>query len=166
MSRRHPGGDMRRLTRIFAHLVIAVLSGCGGGDSGSGPPPLSITAASPPSGTSGVAYSGYTFAASGGTPPMTWSEAGPLPPGMTLSVAGLLSGSPARAGTYPIVINVVDSSEPPLTNSVSLSLKVNDSAIVISLPGTPSTGTPTYPYPSLTFNVSGGSPPYTFTSRG
>jgi len=157
---------MRRLTRIFAHLVIAVLSGCGGGDSGSGPPPLSITAASPPSGTSGVAYSGYTFAASGGTPPMTWSEAGPLPPGMTLSVAGLLSGSPARAGTYPIVINVVDSSEPPLTNSVSLSLKVNDSAIVISLPGTPSTGTPTYPYPSLTFNVSGGSPPYTFTSSG
>jgi hypothetical protein len=114
----------------------------------------------------GEAYADYTFAATGGTPPMTWSESGPMPPGMTLSAAGLLSGSPAKAGTYPIVVNVVDSSEPPLTTGISISLKVNDSAIVVSLPGAPSTGTATYPYPSLTFNASGGTPPYTWTTIG
>src|SRR5215469_145178 len=90
---------MRQLRKLLtASFAIAMLSSCGGGDSG--PPPLSIAASSPPAGTTGVAYAGYTFTASGGTAPLSWTESGSPPPGLTMSASGQLSGKPPRAGTY------------------------------------------------------------------
>ena len=149
-------------TLFFASVAIAVLCSCGGGDSG--PQPLSITASSPPAGTTGETYAGYTFTASGGTPPMTWSESGPLPPGLEFNASGQLSGVPATAGTYPITVGVTDSSMPGLTANVAVSLQVQDSAIVIA-PASPPAGTVTYPY-SFGFTASGGSPSYTWKSSG
>jgi hypothetical protein len=76
------------------------------------PPPLTITTASPlPSGTWGVAYSPPALAASGGTPPYTWSVAsGLLPAPLTLSSSGVLSGTPERGGqTFGFAIQVRDS---------------------------------------------------------
>jgi len=152
---------------LFAALAMPALflCACGGGSSSSGPPPLDITASSPPAGTTGVAYAGYTFTASGGTPPMTWTESGALPPGLTLSAAGQLSGDPATAGTYPIIVTVTDSSMPPLTATADVSVTVTDSAIVIA-PASPPPGTVTYPYPGFGFSASGGSPPYTWKASG
>ncbi len=78
--------------------------------------PLSIT--SPltlPSATTGVPYF-FQFTASGGTPPLTWSPlSGILPPGLSLSPSGLLSGSgaPLAPGTYKLNIRVADSANPP-----------------------------------------------------
>jgi putative Ig domain-containing protein len=149
-------------TLFFASVAIAVLSSCGGGDSG--PQALSIIASSPPAGTAGETYAGYTFTASGGTPPLTWSESGPLPPGLELNASGQLSGVPATAGTYPIIVGVSDSSMPGLTANVAVTLQVQDSAIVIA-PASPPAGTLTYPY-SFGFTASGGSPPYTWRSSG
>src|SRR3974390_3545244 len=97
---------MRSLRRCFTLLAIAALSSCGGGNSDSGTPQLSITAASPPVGTSGSAYPGYTFIASGGTAPLSWKELGALPPGVQLSTSGQLSGTPTIAGTYSISVVV------------------------------------------------------------
>jgi hypothetical protein len=155
---------MRSLRRVFAaSFAIAVLSNCGGG--GGLPTPLSITASSPPAGTTDATYAGYTFTASGGTLPVTWSESGSFPPGLTLSASGQLSGVPATAGTYPFSVTVTDSSMPPLVASVPVSLQVNDSAIVIA-PASPPAGTVTYAYPGFGFNASGGSPPYTWTASG
>ena len=71
-----------------------------------------------------MAYPGYTFAATGGVPPLSWSESGPLPPGLTLSTFGLLSGTPTSPGTYSVSVAVRDSSMPPLTTSVPVSLKI------------------------------------------
>jgi len=114
---------MRSLQRFFAaSLAIAVLSSCGG-DGDGGPQPLDITASSPPAGTTGTAYAGYMFAATGGISPFSWTASGSLPPGLTLSASGQLSGMPATGGTYGFSVTVSDSSMPPLTTSVPVSFK-------------------------------------------
>lgn len=121
---------MHRLTiaRVFAVAVVASLLGsCGGeGGGGSGPPPLRITASSPPAGFAGAAYADYTFAAAGGTSPLSWSESGALPPGLTLSTAGLLSGETGAAATYGITVTVSDSSMPPVTASAQVQIVIKN----------------------------------------
>jgi hypothetical protein len=49
-----------------------------------------------------------TYTASGGTAPYTWSATG-LPPGLTMSSTGVLSGTPTIAGNWNITFNVTDS---------------------------------------------------------
>ena len=152
---------MRSLQRFFAaSLAIAVLSSCGG-DGNGGPQPLDITAASPPAGTSGAAYAGYMFAASGGTSPLSWTGSGSLPPGLTLSASGQLSGMPATAGTYSFSVTVTDSSMPPLTMSVPVSFRVNDSAITVA-PAGPPAGAVNYAYSGFTFSAAA---PYSLQHR-
>jgi formylglycine-generating enzyme required for sulfatase activity len=53
------------------------------------------------------AYAGYTFGAVGSTGNKTWSiSEGTLPPGISFSANGTLSGTPTTAGTYTFVIRV------------------------------------------------------------
>lgn len=59
-----------------------------------------------PSGTHAVAYTSYTFAATGGTSPYTWTQSG-MPAGMTFT-AGVLAGTPTTAGTYTIQVTCTD----------------------------------------------------------
>jgi len=155
------------IVRVLAvALVITMLASCGGdGGGASGTQPLTITADSPPPGTTGQDYPGYTFLASGGAPPFTWKASSSLPPGLTLSASGQLSGTPATASTYAISVTVSDSSVPPLTATAPVSLKINDSSIVIA-PATPPAGTVTYTYARFAFSANGGSPPYTWKAEG
>ncbi len=71
---------------------------------------LTITSSSPLSnGSVGAAYS-ENLTASGGSVPYTWSvTGGSLPPGLTLSAAGSLSGSPTATGDFSFTIQAVDS---------------------------------------------------------
>src|SRR5260370_22004861 len=73
------------------------------------PPPV-ITNASPlPDGTPTVNYS-YVLNATGGTPPYTWRPLdGSLPPGLSLSSGGQISGTPTTVGTYQFSVAVTDS---------------------------------------------------------
>jgi hypothetical protein len=49
------------------------------------------------------------LAATGGTTPYTWSlSSGTLPAGLTLSAAGVISGTPTTPGTYTITVKVTD----------------------------------------------------------
>jgi hypothetical protein len=49
------------------------------------------------------------FAACGGMPPYTWTmAAGELPPGVTLSPGGIISGVPEKAGTYSCTLVLTD----------------------------------------------------------
>jgi hypothetical protein len=154
-----------KIMRVLAGTVaIALLGSCGGGGN-TQPAPLTITADSPPDGTTGTEYSGYTFAATGGTPPLRWSESGTLPPGLALSTSGQVSGTPATAGTYQVSVTVTDSSVPSLRTSASVSVKVADSAIKIA-PASPPAGTVSYAYPEFKFSANGGSPPYAWTATG
>jgi len=82
-------------------------------------PPLSITTAVLPSGTVGTAYSS-TLAATGGTPPYSWSVfSGSLPAGLTLG-GGAISGTPQHSGVFPFTVQVTDSTQASVLGPVDL----------------------------------------------
>ena len=72
-------------------------------------PPVELFDAMLPAGEAGVAYS-TTVRVAGGAPPYTFalSPFGAMPPGLTLSPAGVISGTPAEAGSFLIGILVTD----------------------------------------------------------
>jgi hypothetical protein len=75
---------------------------------------LAITPGSLASGFVGTQYS-VTLVPSGGTPPYTLTSVGDMPPGLTLSSTGLLSGTPTYAGDFFIGLQVTDSASPSNT---------------------------------------------------
>jgi uncharacterized protein (TIGR03437 family) len=79
----------------------------------SGAPP-GITVTTPPALPAATADGSYSvvLTASGGVPPYQWSAAvgSSLPPGLTLSVGGVLSGTITQAGAFTFSISVTDSS--------------------------------------------------------
>src|SRR5262249_35479660 len=101
----------------------------------------SITTVSPlASGVIGVAYS-TTLTAAGGTTPYTWSiTSGALPSGVTMSNAGVISGSPSVSGTFNFTVKVQDVNG--ATDSKAFQMTVNPSAVpapsIISI--SPNTG--------------------------
>jgi hypothetical protein len=79
---------------------------------------VTVSAAALPAGQLATAYN-QTLTASGGTPPYTWTAAG-LPPGITLSALGALSGTPTSVGLTG-----------PLT-----AVLVSDTATLVTVPAT------------------------------
>lgn len=75
------------------------------------PPALSITTTSMPRVIQGQSYS-FTFQATGGTGSFTWTSVDPLPAGLMLSAAGVLSGTPTQSGSYFFGVQVQDSGAP------------------------------------------------------
>ena len=68
------------------------------------------------------AYAGDTIAAVGGTS-LTWSKlSGDLPPGITLSGAGALAGTPTTAGTFTFVAKALDTTGAYGTQSYSITI--------------------------------------------
>src|SRR5882724_7157076 len=63
----------------------------------------------------GVPYSPVVLQAGGGVPPYNWSLApgsGPMPSGLTLSAAGVISGTPTTNATFSFALRVTDSQSP------------------------------------------------------
>jgi hypothetical protein len=152
------------MSTLAGILAVVLAAGCGGGGS-RGPGQPVISGAAPPAGTTGIPYTGFTFTvASGGVAPFTWSETGALPAGMSLSPSGQLSGTPATAATYHLMVMVTDSSTPALTATpVAVSLVIQDSLITVATAPAPPAGARGNTYPGYTFSVaSGGSPGFTW----
>ncbi|MDY7227681.1 putative Ig domain-containing protein [Hyalangium rubrum] len=81
-----------------------------------------VTTATVPVATVGASYS-QRLSASGGQPPLRWSLAdGSLPPGVTLSSEGALSGVPRGQGAYPFTVRVQDANGALATRMLSLQL--------------------------------------------
>jgi hypothetical protein len=81
-----------------------------------------------PNGADGVAYNVALSATGDGTPPYLWSLASGsagLPPGLTLSSGGVISGTPTQAGTFYFTILLNDSSVPPLSMQINYSITIN-----------------------------------------
>jgi large repetitive protein len=98
-------------------------------------PPLSLTG-SLPNATLGVPYT-QTLAATGGIPPYTYAlTAGSLPPGLTLSSTGTISGTPTAVGASSFTVTATDHETTPQTASLPLVLLVvypttpNDSELI------------------------------------
>jgi uncharacterized protein (TIGR03437 family) len=63
---------------------------------------ITVAAAPLPLGTVGTAYGPVTLTAAGGAGPLTWTATN-LPPGMTLSSAGVLAGTPSTDGALGVI---------------------------------------------------------------
>ncbi len=126
--------------------------------------PLSIVTQSPlPAGTVGTPYS-QALVATGGTPPYTWSLSfGSLPPGLTLSPSGSITGTPSATGTYLVTVQVVDSAS--VTMSVTLGIAIGSSTptgLTITTAPTLVSGAVGANY-STTLFATAGTPPYQWT---
>jgi hypothetical protein len=85
---------------------------------------VQISPSSLPNGTHAVAYPSTTFGVTGGafTQPFTWSSPGGLPPGLTLSSAGTISGTPTQSGTFNFIIELTDVLSRSVTWSYSITI--------------------------------------------
>ena len=101
---------------------------------------LAITTTSPlPSGTVGTVYDspGLQFTASGGTGTDTWTVAtgSTLPARLSLSSAGLLSGTPTAGGTFTFGITATDSAVPPAVVTSTFTLVISQAQQLTLLNG-------------------------------
>src|SRR5271157_1117989 len=163
-QRRGMKGSKRFLLGGVGVIVCALLmSACGGKTPQNGAPALNISAANPlPSGAEGDAYK-EGLLATGGVQPYTWTiDSGALPPGLTLTTDGVLSGTPptGSAGTYSFTVRVTDSQSPVKAYQIAnLSLTINPP---LSFPvSTLTNAVIAVPY-SATITASGGLTPYTY----
>ena len=157
---------MRRW-KLFLSLGLAVIvsiisTGCGG-SSTSAPAQLAITHATPPVGRVQTAYS-LTLQATGGTAPYSWNtSSGSLPSGLTISAAGVISGTPLATGTSTCGVQVTDSARQIAIAQLSITINPAVLGITTSLL---TGGQQHMPY-SATLSATGGTPPYAWsTSSG
>lgn len=111
----------------------------------------------------GLAYA-LTITAVGGTEPYTFSlDAGSLPPGLSFSTGGILSGLPETPGIYTFVIKVVDSTDPVAGEAVvSFSLTIDQAGLITIRQGTLPTTVEDDLYQTILTAI-GGTPPYTWS---
>ena len=126
--------------------------------------PSITTSATLPKGEVGAAYS-QTLSASGGSAAgFVWSVAGgsSLPAGLSLSAAGVLSGTPAAAalGTDSFTVKVTDSGNGSATLAMSLTIFAGPT--ITTAPALPN-GTVGVAYITATLAASGGTQPYVWS---
>ena len=76
-----------------------------------------------PSGRTHLKYEG-SFSACGAKKPWKFSRTGSLPNGLTMSTAGVISGTPTKTGTYRFSVTLTDSSKPKRKITKRLFIKV------------------------------------------
>ena len=124
---------------------------------------VTVTTSSLVPGVQGVTYPSTTFKATGGKGPYTWS-ATTLPAGMSLSLAGVLTGAPTTAGPYSPAFTATDSSSPGVVSAAAtIALNVLVSGMTITTQSLPN-GVVTVPYVSTTLQQQGGTAPIVWSS--
>ncbi len=132
---------VRSIIVVSCLISAAVISNCGGGSSASQQaiPPLTITTAALPNGTSETPYS-QTIQASGGVAPFTWTvSAGALPHNLALSSSVTntvtISGTPDTAVQgVAFTIKVTDSANQSASQSYAVSILLEPDTLTLSPP--------------------------------
>lgn len=125
--------------------------------------PVTVAPGALPDATAGQPYS-QTLSASGGTAPYSFAvTSGALPPGLSLTGSGLLSGTPGAGGDFTFAITATDGSGAPgpFSGTQNYTLTVADAVVDLpsaTLPG----GTAGSPYSASIPAASGGTAPYSY----
>ena len=126
-------------------------------------PTLLLSTTALPNGAVNKVYGRQITPATGGVPAYTYALAtgSVLPPGLTLSSAGTISGTPSAAGTTPFSVTATDSFGCTVTTAYSIRI-----AAVLVLPSGPlPNGTVNVVYPVISLPApTGGTTPYTYTA--
>ncbi|MFC6645319.1 beta strand repeat-containing protein [Granulicella cerasi] len=123
-------------------------------------PPV-VTPATLPSGITGTAYSQQLAYTGGGTGTATWAATGSLPPGISLSASGLLSGTPTTTGTYTFSTAVTVGAQ--TSASVSFTITVV-APVVITTTSLPSAHVNVAYSQQLTYSGGSGTPTWSIVS--
>ena len=111
-----------------------------------------------PRGYLGKPYTGFTFTPVDAAGPVTWSALNPLPPGITLSTSGIVSGTPTQSGSFPFNVRLSNG-----IDSVTRTFQIDVFDIQVTSPSILPEATQNQPY-SVTLTATGGAAPYTFAS--
>jgi hypothetical protein len=123
---------------------------------------LTISTQSLPDAVAGVSYA-QSLQVAGGVQPYSWSVvSGDVPPGLTVSPGGVLSGIPSRPGTFSFTVRVLDSAGSSVTATlqINVGLPSNPTASIVGLAETVEPAQ----QPRLTFSL-GSSYPLPITGR-
>ena len=159
-------GSLLSLPILFA--LVLQITACGGGGNSTGGgggtgTALSVTTSSLAAGTVGTAYSA-TLAATGGTAPYTWAvTSGTLPSGLSLSSAGVISGTPSAAVAAAGLVFTATDSAKNTANSSGITLTINPAALVVTTSSLPN-GTVGTAY-SVPLAATGGTAPYVWSLK-
>ncbi len=116
-------------------------------------------------GKAGVAYTGETLRAIGGTEPYSWSlYDGSLPVEMYLSGNGEIYGTPKEAGDFSFTVKVTDNLGESDTQKFTLFIDDPEPIKIIMIPPDAPDGLKMQDYSNnVSFDASGGVPPYSWS---
>ncbi|MFI5496599.1 putative Ig domain-containing protein [Actinoplanes sp. NPDC051859] len=156
---RDQGRRPRRLVTLTLACVLAVLTQFLTVPPASAAGTVTVTSPGGQAGPTGVAFA-KAMTASGGTAPYLWSATG-LPPGLTIDASsGLISGTPATAGSYPTKVTATDSTGVAGFASFSFA-----TGVIVTYPSSRASNIGTAIAP-LALKAAGGTGIYTWTSTG
>ena len=124
--------------------------------------PITLSPSTLPNGTIGAAYN-ETITATGGTPTYTFDVvSGSLPPGLSLSLTGALTGVPTTAGSFTFTVRATDANQCFGSRVYTIDINAVGCPTITLSPATLPAATAGTPYGPVTITASGGTAPYTF----
>jgi uncharacterized repeat protein (TIGR01451 family) len=121
--------------------------------------PITITPTGLPTPTVGIPYN-QSLTGNGVKAPATFFLAiGPMPPGLSLSTSGVISGMPTKIGQFTFEVGLTDANG---CSAAQLYTVFVSCPTISILPNPLPSGTEFVTYNPQTFTASGGTPPYTF----
>jgi hypothetical protein len=123
------------------------------------PVPVKIATTTLPDATAGIRYT-QSLSLSSGKPPFTWTLIGALPPGLSLSTSGVISGTPTLAGEYTFTVRAAGARKQSDSKQLSMVVRLQLSPAKLPI------GVAGADYRQQLTVVAGGTPPYTWSVAG